>query len=390
VLAPSYPADVVHYKHWTRLVTLQGIESAYSGTFYETYAIYPPAILYPYKLVGHLYQTFQDPTFDEATMLESRALTIAIKAVAVGLHLALGLAIFALVAAAHGVKWGGVVGTLYLLNPAAIFDVAYWDQPDPAHALWTVLAFGLLALGSQRASWVCAGLAAMTKPQAWALLPLLAYRQLRTVGPRQTAFGLGLWAIAVIIVILPFIATGHVPELLGLPSHIAGVVPVASANAHNLWWLVTGGHGFVMADEPFLGPLTYERAALELMAALLLFVLWMATRQPPHLLFFLAAYQAFGWFVVTTRAHENHAFFVLPLLAMAIPTCRLAGRLFVAISVTLLLNMVLHDPLLAPRLAAGLSADVVSGLQLANSAANVVILIVWTAWLVRARVRVSS
>ena len=38
--------DITHYVYWTRLVTLGGIQSAYGGTWPETYAVYPPIPLY--------------------------------------------------------------------------------------------------------------------------------------------------------------------------------------------------------------------------------------------------------------------------------------------------------------------------------------------------------
>src|SRR5206468_4184755 len=42
--------DITHYVYWTRLVTLGGIQSAYSGTWPETYAVYPPVSIYPFQL----------------------------------------------------------------------------------------------------------------------------------------------------------------------------------------------------------------------------------------------------------------------------------------------------------------------------------------------------
>src|SRR5215217_5235163 len=90
LFVPGYPGDVVHYKYWTRLVTLGGISAAYSGTYPETYAIYPPITLYAYQVVGQLYRLVADPSFDVEAMLASQALAVGIKAVAITFHLALG------------------------------------------------------------------------------------------------------------------------------------------------------------------------------------------------------------------------------------------------------------------------------------------------------------
>src|SRR5439155_1525588 len=72
--------------------------------------------------------------------------------------------------------------TLYVLNPAALFDVAHWAQPDGAHSLFSVVAIGLLSLGQEIAPWAALGAAALAKPQAWAIVPLLAIATMRTHG----------------------------------------------------------------------------------------------------------------------------------------------------------------------------------------------------------------
>jgi hypothetical protein len=190
--------------------------------------------------------------------------------------------------------------------------------------------------------------------------------------------------LTVVAVLLPFIATGRIREFLTLPREMSVTMPVASAFAHNLWWLVTGGaQPLIFDNEVLAGSLSYRNAALVLMAAFSLLVFWLAWRGTAEGLILLAAYQAFGWFCLTTRAHENHAFFVLPLLAMALPTARWPWVIFVGISITLLLNMVLHDPLLAPDLQALVSPDTQWRLQMANAAANILLLIGWTVALLR-------
>lgn len=384
-VVPGYPGDMQHYKYWTRLVTLGGVQAAYSGTYPETYAIYPPVTLYAYQAVGNLYQTLVDPAFEVGRMLASHWLGVGIKGVAIGFHLLLGLTLFALLRVLHGTRAGALAATGYLLNPAAIFDVAYWGQPDAAHSLWAVLAAGLLELGLWGPSWVALGVAAMTKPQAWALLPLFAWGQWLGGGARRVATGLALMGGTAAVLALPFILTGHLGDLTGLPREMAATMPVASAFAHNVWWVVTGGAEPLVYDQgALIGPVTYRHAALVLLGGVTLFALWQLARPTPRPLAFLAAYQAFGWFCLTTRAHENHAFFVLPLLAMALPSVAAARPLFAGITLTVLLNMLLHDPSLAPALAAVLSPDERWSLQMANAGLNLLMLALWTGELLRA------
>ena len=92
----------------------------------------------------------------------------------------------------------------------------------------------------------------------------------------------------------------------------------------------------------------------------------------------MAAYMAFGWFLVTTRAHENHAFFALPLLVMATPHSRFYSLTYWLISVTLFLNVVLHDFGLEALRVSLLAPDTLLRLQLINAGMNGMIFLAWS------------
>ena len=271
------------------------------------------------------------------------------------------------------------------MNPAGLFDAAFWGQPDAVHAIFLLIGIWLIEKDRPLAAGLFVGLAAATKPQAWALFPFLAYVCLRRFGlPRSVGLGLTA-ALAVIVVCLPYFVYGTFGELLTLPKLIAETMPVASANAHNIWWLATGGsQDFAPDTEAFLGPITYRQAALGLALLVMAYAIWRtdpwATRGG---LATIAAYLAFGWFLVTTRAHENHSFMVLPLLAMALPRSGFLVATFALISLTLFANMVLHDFGLASLWISILGFETWTRLQLANAALNVAIFLAWTAWLWR-------
>ena len=152
----GYDGDIVHYVYWTRLVTLGGIQAAYSGTWPETYAVYPPVTLYPLQLVGNLYRWTQDPSFDPEVAQASLWLHEAIKFVALAWHLLAALAVYAVVRRTSVGNAAGYAAALYVANPAALYDVAHWGQPDGAHSLFSVLAIGWLA-------WAPIALAALAK-----------------------------------------------------------------------------------------------------------------------------------------------------------------------------------------------------------------------------------
>ncbi len=223
------------------------------------------------------------------------------------------------------------------------------------------------------AAWLALALAALCKPQAWILMPLFGFRQLN-VGGRRRILGGGLIAgLTLGLVILPYILSQRLDELLTLPPAIAQYMPYASVNAHNFWWLVADGR-LLLDRVPWIGSITYEQASMALVLAFTMCVLRQARVERRGRLFLLAAYQAFGWFCLSTQLHENHSFLVIPLLALALPFDGWVWKPLLAVSTTLLANMMLHDG----SIAASLSSDLVHRFTMMNALGNMAILAGWT------------
>ena len=383
VAEDTYIGDISDgYVFWTRLVTLGGVQDAYRGTWPETYAVYPPVTLYPYQVVGNAYRALVDPTFDLQAARHSLWLARAIKAVAVLWHLLTGVAIFLLVRRANGPRLAGVAGALYLASPAALFDAAHWAQPDGAHSLFGVLAVGWIGAGATLLGWGAMALAALAKPQAWAVLPLLLLASWRVGGPRRLLLGGAVGAGVAVVVLLPFLLTGRLGEFLGLPGTISTVMPVVSANAHNAWhllfWLGGDDPLTTLDTDRLLGPLTFRAVAGALVLAQFVFTYWLYWTRRVDLPE-AAAMGALGWFVFTTQAHENHLFFALPLLSLAWPSRPTLLVPFGVLSLTVLLNMALHDQLFLEALGFGLGDPLVLNLRLLGAAANVACFFGWGA-----------
>jgi hypothetical protein len=375
--------DLAGYVYWTRLVTLGGIQAAYSGSYLETYATYGPVILYTYQAVGNAYRLLVDPSYDRERAEENPWLVRGIKAVALGWHLLTAGAIYLLVRRTAGPTRAACAGALYVASPAALFGIGRWAQPDGAHSLFAVLAVGCLSAGALTWGWVMLTLGALAKPQGAVLLPLVVLASWRAGGARGLASGLGAGAAAAAVVLLPFIVTGRLGEVLTLPGTIASVLPAVTANAHNAWWLVLAHRGVaeplaVRDTAPVLGPLTYRAVAAVLVAAQFLLGGWLYWTGRARLAE-AAALCALGWFVFTTQAHENHLFVALPLLVLAWPERPHLLLVFGVLSLTVLINMVTGPSLAA--LLSGLARDqegrLIAGLRVLNAATNVLCLAAW-------------
>lgn len=383
---PAHPlADVSHYKYWARLVATEGIAASYSGQYPESYAIYPPVTLYALGLVGQLYQRRFDPTFEVQTALASQALTFGVRLVALSLHLVLGAVIYGLLERPAGGRAALLAAGLYLFNPGALWDVAIWAQPDSWYALFALLALWWIGGQQPALGGGALVLALATKPQAWLLAPLATVALLRSSGWRSAWQAILTGGGVLLLVIWPYLAAGRLAELTTLPAHISSVMPAASANAHNLWWLVTRGTvPFVVDSEPLpgLGSLTYRQAALLLVLGTTLFVLVLAWRaQGRWELLGLGAFSAHAWFCFTAGAHENHPFLVIPLLAMVAWRSPFLMALFLALSATFSFNVLVHDFGLAPLIEPALGRWNWR-LQQAASLLNLAILGVWSVWFV--------
>jgi Gpi18-like mannosyltransferase len=372
--------DITHFIYWTRLVTLGGIQSAYGGTWPETYAVYPPVTLYAFQLAGIAYQRTEDPAFDPERAQQSLRLRENLKLVAQAWDVLTAVAIFLLVRRLATERAASLAASLYVVNPATLYDVAHWAQPDGAHSLFSVLAVGLLSLGQVVAPWAAMAAAALAKPQAWAILPLLAIATFRlhgVVGLVRAAVAGG--AVGVLLV-LPFVLTGHLADLLSLPRTVTSVMPVVSADAHNFWWLVLQPRGldplFIQESARFVGPLSYRFVATGLVLAVMALTTWLYWTRRASLAE-AAAVTVLGWFTFTTQTHENHLFFALPLLSLAWPARRSLLVPFGVLSLTLLLNMVLHDQLVLEGFGLGLHDPMLERLRLANAALNVLCCVGW-------------
>jgi hypothetical protein len=245
------------------------------------------------------------------------------------------------------------------------------------------VSIGLLGLGQVLVPWAAIAAAALAKPQAWSIVPLLAIATARACGLLALVRGAVTAGVVSLAITLPFFVTGHGRELLSLPSTISSVMPVVSADAHNLWWLLLQRRGedplFVQDATVAFGPLSYRVVAAGLVGAVLVVTAWLYWTRRASLAE-AAALGVLGWFTFTTQAHENHLFFALPLLSLAWPTRRWLLVPFGVLTLTLLLNMFLHDQLLLESLGRDIHDRQVERLRLINAAVNVACWLVWAVW----------
>ncbi len=346
---PATMSDLLEYRSWARQLTRVGLAGAYwpvqttaeSGPF--TLPIdYPPLLPYVLSAIGRLVHAVSP----EALEKNDRLLDFLIRLPLVASSLFLALVVYR--ETRRTVPGAAPLAlALVALNPAIVFDTAYWGQADAPCALLVTASFVALVRGRPEWAWAAIATAALVKPLAYPFLPLVLVETLRRFGPRRALRSAGAAGAVAGAALLPFLWSGHLAVALRTLVTQVDAMPYISVNAHNLWWLVGRGVPWTEAHVRPLGLLSWSTLSLLLFGAFYLFVIVLLLRsREPRGLYVAAATVSFGFFVLSTHMHENHLFYALPLLALAGAESRPARTVLAVLTVTTLANMALHDPLL--------------------------------------------
>jgi len=419
-IAPSYgylgvDGDLIEHKQAAHLALTRGIAQVYvpsaandpaltgrdwNGGFFINNL---PVILYVRAALGGAYRRFDPEAIElwdwrlnylelERTDLRdrltaSRGFTVLIKLPGIVADAGIVLAL-ALLGRGLDPRARLAAATAYAVNPAIVFNTAFWGQHD---SVWIIFVIGSLVALSGRhltMSWGALAFAALTKPQAWAFVPLVLGLSLIRFDRRDLVRAACAAMFVAFLVFSPFLLHGTLGVSLdALYRSTFGGEPFVSCNAANLWWLITGGRGYEVQDTlPLLGAMTPRALGLAAYLGICVLAIRVSARSEPgpRSLFLGASVVAMGFFTFATELHENHMAAVVPLLAFAAGRDRRLWALFITLSLTLLGNMSLFDSAVTTPLAAwlGRSDLPVRPLSIGLAAANVgAFLALCAAWL---------
>jgi dolichyl-phosphate-mannose-protein mannosyltransferase len=351
-VSPGYVADIGTNKTWGRHIAREGMEDAY-----RIPTDYPPLLLYFFGAAGWAYRQLADPQFNERAALASQLYTFLIKLPGIIFHPIVAVVIYR-ATRRYGAGLAFGAAALYALNPAAAYDVAHIGQTDPVHAAFALMAVAALAHGRPGWAGACIALAALTKPQAWLLLPLVGMGLIFWYGWRGALRGTLAGLAATFVVLLPWVWSGrlhHAARFFEALETKSVNSQALTAHAHNLWWVPTLLEWRFINDwEPFVGPLSYRVVGLGMVAVLLAVAIWrLRGLRPRDSIYGLVGALTIGWFALTVRAHENHLFMAIPFLTVAWALDRRFAVLLGLTSVSLLMNLALHDAHLMANYSAG-------------------------------------
>ncbi|HEX6736925.1 MAG TPA: hypothetical protein VF310_01500 [Vicinamibacteria bacterium] len=329
-------SDVPLFKAWahgaaTRGVTrVYGAEIEWAGRQWKQ-VNYPPLSMGLFALTAHAYGVI------DAARGDSRLYTVLLKLPALLSDAGLAALLFLLLRPG-GQDAARTAALAYWLNPAVVLDGAVLGYQDPVVALPAVAALAAAAAGRPALCGALAGSALLLKPQAVLLAPAL----LLALGadPRGAVRALTRAAAAAVLVgalvLAPFVFAGTlgtmVTAIRQLTTH-----DMYSADAANLWWLVTwakraaaqwgesGGAALTapvrilrisMAETQGL-PNPRPLGSLLVLAAAAWGAWRLRGRRDLGLLAALGAFVVHAYFTLGVGVHENHLYLAVPLLALA-------------------------------------------------------------------------
>lgn len=343
LLQPGYQDDLKAYRRWAVAAAEHGLGRVYSTSDMD----YPPLYAYVLLPLGKMYQALSPGDLRIWTALVKLP-PLAFDLAIAGLLFHMGARAEREAASTGGQPWRWLLPGAYLANPAVVFDTGYWGHPDSIHSFFVLAAMALLASSRGALAFAALALATLMKPLAAPFFPLLAALVLLRSGAAGLLRGVAAAALATSLVFLPFLLAGEAASVVQRVLLDLDAMPYTAVNAHNVWGLLGGWRA---ADAPLLGPLTATHLGLAAFGVLLLALLLLAHRLHAHeggvdaqRAAVLASAVGFSFFMLSTHMHENHLFVVLPLLAAAAPAGRSWRRLFVAVTVAVLMNLALHDP----------------------------------------------
>ncbi|HEY4492277.1 MAG TPA: hypothetical protein VI958_09800, partial [Acidobacteriota bacterium] len=145
-------------------------------------------------------------------------------------------------------------------------------------------------------------------------------------------------------IFLPFAWIGRISDIYRTMALQIDTMPWVSSNAHNLWWIISGGLPWIDANTTVVGFVTYKLIGIALFGAFCIATLrkyWTSDRKEK--LFLFCATLSFGLFTLSTHMHAYHLFYTLLFLTPLTAESHRLRWVYFLLSLTSFANMLLYD-----------------------------------------------
>lgn len=317
----GYANDMNTYASWFNTAATHGIRPFYSVV---SWCDYPPFNVYIFWVFGSIAKAvaeFGVSAFNVVKMVPNL------------FDLAIAGLIYVFIRKQSTFKLALAGATLYVINPAVIYNSAVWGQFDAIYTFFILLSLMLALKAKPLPSAAMFAVGLLTKPQAIALLPLVAFLIFKKSGLRSLLLSVLVFTGTIFLVILPFEWSNPVTFLGDIYFGAYGGYAYTSINAFNTWAL-----GGLWVPDSNLFVLGWA-----LFGAFTVFALFVLHKRfhvsGEWLVFFLAFMMIFAFFMLPTRIHERYLFPAIALLSLMFPFIKKTRALYVVITATFLVNV---------------------------------------------------
>jgi len=323
---PGFAADVMQHKSWAESLYDHGLSSFYDNTRSNL----PPMFIYLLYLMSFPMEKFPDYAF--------MFLKLPGMIVDVLISITIYIAVKRKFNTSEVINNAPIICmSLFLFNPAVIFDSAVWGKWDDA-----LVSFFLLLTVCYYNTYKVGGfyvLAIYSKLQGLIFAPIL----FRVSNLHRVIIPLVITAAVLLIPLRE--------QLVAMYYYVKGsfdLFPHTTVNAYNFWWLLNWNnwtldwwHSPLDTDVYFITTPKYYGILVYLLIAALLNIFLRKYRYNFRSLCFASFFIYLTFFMFFTRMHERYMYYTLPFLALlaALANNRKYLYVYILLSMTVFLNI---------------------------------------------------
>lgn len=332
----GFLADVAFWKSWSMAAADHGIVWASLNTNTN----YPPAFLYVLWFMGKLYSLIGNPhDYNNYWRMNNFGFLLVSKSIAIASDMAIACLLYWFFSQKEKLQKLGsqfannqllmtndknlplLLSSLFFLNPIVILDSAIWGQVESFGILFTLLAIILLFYRRPYLATIIFTIGTLMKLQNIIFIPIYFIFIWRYFDLPTMIKSLAISAAAFFALNLPFVLEHQMNQVLYLLTVNSDYFPWLSLNAHNLWWIVAGGHGMQVMDKiTVIGISNAKTVGLLIFSSFyLLFSILVFHKPTPRNFLFSLAMAIYAFFLFTTQSHERYSYPVIVLLLFLYP-----------------------------------------------------------------------
>ena len=298
-ILPGHSTDMGCFSSWADMLYHDGI-----GAFYESeqFTDYPPGYMYILTLLGYIKNSFT---------LNQGWINVLIKSPAIICDIITGFFIYKIALKKFSKETAGIIGSIYIFNPAAIINCSAWGQVDSVYLIVVLASLFYLSKQKQLSAYIIFALAVAFKPQALIFSPVFmfdAFYFLYNSKQRSKSIAkIGLSIVAALIFFVIIIIPFGIDNVLSQYIDTLSSYPYASVNAFNIWALI-GMNWFELT--PLITGIGY--IFIVLICVFAGYVFFKIKDESKY--YITAAFLCFATYMLSVKMHERYGFCVMAMM----------------------------------------------------------------------------